>query len=149
VGFDPASNAALQAQLLARAVAGQFTFTVRAATAKDPAYVDHPVGRYVRSSNPSYLGRTVISWSAVYRSPTANVLDPSGKVAYTTGGVQRTFGNPPGYSQTQPASQPEMIVVDNAQSTVAQGMMLAWIKQQFDLHDQRSKNVGLVPQMHP
>ncbi len=129
--FDPASVAALQATLLARAVAQQFAFTT---TATAQLYIQHYA---VSAPRPVSSSRVIITWSAVYRSPTSTVYQPDGKsVAYVTGGVERGFG-------------PESIVVDAAQQLVGQGLLLQHAKACFDQHDQRMKNVGLVPQRLP
>jgi hypothetical protein len=138
VQFDSATLASMQAALLARSVAGQFVFTTRAATVYDPLFISHAVAETVRPQTASYQQRSVVTWSAVYRSPAANVLNPDGKtVAYPTGGIERAFG-------------PESIVCDTAQLSIAQGLLLQWATECFNKHDQRMKQgSGLVPQKVP
>jgi len=131
VQFDPITIAALEATLLARAAAGQFTFTTVPTT---QWFVQH---YNVNAPRPVTSNRVVITWSAVYRSPVRQVMNPDGvTVAYVTGGVQRSFG-------------PESIVVDAAQTLIGQGLLLQHIQFCFDSHDQSMKNVGLVPQRLP
>ncbi len=137
MAFDPASNAALLAQLVARALAGQLFFTTRTASRQDFTYIDHAIAKNFRPVSSSYTGRTIITWSAVYRSPAFNLMNQDGvTVAYVTGGLQRAFG-------------PESYVCDTSNLSIATGMVLTWIKQQFDLFDEKSKAANLVPQMHP
>jgi hypothetical protein len=146
---DPASLAALQAQLTARAWLGQLSLVTRPATYKDPVYIDHPamVTAQMRSRSSTFAGRSVITWSATYRTPSYTVngppiTDPRTQQitgygpGYQTGGLQRSFG-------------PEQAVVDTSDLNLALAVMLQWIQQQFDLFDQRSKAANLVPQMHP
>ena len=148
MSFDAATNAALLAALTARAVSNQFTFVTRAATAKDPAYIDHPIASRFRPVSLGYAQRSIVSWNAVYRSPSYNVPNPDGSVAYVTGGLQRTFGLPYGMPPTLQGLLDETVVCDTSNLLIAQGMLLQWAKQQFDLFDQRSKAANLVPQMH-
>jgi hypothetical protein len=151
VQFDQATVTALLNTLTARSVAGQFALTTRAALVSDPNYLDHPIAPKLRSRSSSYTQRSVISWWAVYRSPVSTVYNPDGvTVAYQTGGVQRAFGNPPGQTPTMATLQwVETLVVDTSSLLVAQGLLLDWALTQFNMHDQRMKSIGMVPQLHP
>jgi hypothetical protein len=136
--FDSASVAALLASLTQRAEGQQFSLTVTTLTSQ--LYTDHPAGRLVA---PVSQSRSLLTWRASYRSPSYRVpvLGQGGPQGRVVGydvfpGVSRTFG-------------PESLVCDTASLLLAQGTLLLWAQQQFDLHDQRSRQRGWAPARVP
>lgn len=136
-GFDQASVAALLAALTARAEGQQFSLT---SAATQQPYVDHPYARLVR---PTSAARALVTWRAVYRSPTYSlpVLGQGGAQGRVVGydqypGISRAFG-------------PDSLVCDTANLLMGQGLLLLWAQFQFDLHDLRMKQASRAPVKFP
>lgn len=138
--FDPVSVAALLIALTQRAEGQQFSFTITNPYAGPLLDAVHPALEYLPRLGPT---RALITWSAVYRSPTYSVpvLGQGGINGRVVGydvypGISRTFG-------------PESAVCDPSSLGLAQGLMLLWAQAQFDLHDQRMKQNGRAPAKVP
>lgn len=132
MAFDAASVAALLSALIQRAEGQQFVFTTQSTAM---LYVDHPRAPLIR---PISSKRTLISWRAVYRSPSyfLAVTGPGGPEGRIVGlqefaGVSRVFTG-------------DSLVCDTAQLLRGEGELLLWAQYQFDLHDQRMHQ-GMMP----
>lgn len=155
--FDAPTVFALFVELAGRAHAGQFAMPVEQILPSNrfpgqlPTFVEHPFVR-MRPRGPAPWAR--ISWWAVYRSPdkvrpvVATIDGLTGAQAVGQDvypGVQRTFG----LDQDGKPDKSDSVVVDVTDLLVAEGLMLLWIKQCFDLHDLRMAQASRPPQMVP
>lgn len=147
--YTPATNAALLAQLTARAEFGQFTFVV--GTTTQTPYIEHP-RVHVRARGPKPWA--LVSWWAVYRSPSTSIpvlgnvnnvgLAVVGQDVYA--GVSRQFFGPAIRGQ---AGGPDAVACDLTDSVVVQGLLLEYARDLFDQHDRRMQQAARPPAKFP
>lgn len=147
----PAVTALLQ-RMMGRAQAGQFAFVVEQVT--DTRFVDHAFVR-VRPRGPKPWAR--VSWWARYRSPT-RLLPVVGSVAgvgaqvvgrEVLAGVEREFGRLLPGGRPDWTAEGASAVCDASDLLLAQGAMLLFVQQCFDLHDLRMQQAARPPERTP